>query len=446
MFINTNKLDYQKIWLLTWPVMLSNISQPLLGLADIVVIGHLPDSKYLAAVAIGTTLFTFIYWAFGFLRMGTTGMIAQLVGAKDGSSNRTVLAQSLILGLAIALFLILFQQAIIHYGIALLAPPKEVLEYAISYSNYRIFGAPAVLCTYVLVGWFVGNQTTKVLLILLISTNLLNIVLDVIAVNVLGLKVNGLAMATVISEYFGLLLALWFCRKMLLKIPGVIAIEKLKRLSYYLPILKVNRYIFVRTILLLIAMSFFTAQGAKLGTDILAANVVLMSFVTLIAHALDGYAHSIEALAGKAVGEKDLSKFHQFVSAAAVFSIFTALLFSLFFLLAGEWIITVLTSIKTVQLLANEYLPWLVILPLLAVSSFLIDGIFVGTTQARLMQNTMIISVVFVYFPIWWLSSDYDNHGLWFSLMCMYLARGITGAWAYYHLSKNKLWINPLRA
>ncbi len=256
-----------------------------------------------------------------------------------------------------------------------------MLEYAISYSHYRIFGAPAVLCTYVLVGWFVGNQTTKVLLILLISTNLLNIVLDVIAVNVLGLKVNGLAIATVISEYFGLLLALWFCRKMLLKIPGEIAIQKLKRLAYYIPILKVNRYIFVRTILLLIAMSFFTAQGAKLGTNILAANVVLMSFVTLIAHALDGYAHSIEALAGKAVGEKDLSRFHQFVSAAAVFSIFTALLFSLFFLIAGEWIITMLTSIKTVQQIANEYLPWLVILPLFAVSSFLIDGIFIGTTQ-----------------------------------------------------------------
>ena len=209
MQIATEKSDYKLIWLLSWPVMLSNISQPLLGLVDIAVIGHLPDSRFLAAVAIGTTIFAFVYWSFGFLRMGTTGMIAQLVGAQDGSANRTVLAQSIVLALAIAVLLLILQRPIIDAAMYLLAPDQQVLPQAQAYANIRIFGAPAVLCNYVLLGWFVGNQNTKVLLVLLVGTNLLNIILDIIAVNVLGMRAEGLAYATVISEYFGLILGLF---------------------------------------------------------------------------------------------------------------------------------------------------------------------------------------------------------------------------------------------
>ncbi len=441
MLVTTQRRDYKLIWLLSWPVMLSNISQPLLGLVDIAVIGHLPDSRFLAAVAIGTTIFAFVYWSFGFLRMGTTGMIAQIVGAQDGSANRTVLAQSLLLALVIALLLIVLQQPIIEAALYLLAPDQQVMPQAQVYANIRIFGAPAVLCNYVLLGWFVGNQNTKVLLILLVGTNLLNIVLDVVAVNVLGMRAEGLAYATVISEYFGLFLALWYCRIMLRKVSGDIVYSALKQLKQYYPIIKVNRYLFVRTILLLLAMSFFTAQGAKLGADTLAANAVLMTFVMLISHVLDGFAHALEALTGKAIGGGDMDKFYQLVSAAAVYSLAVAVLFSLVFYLLGDIFIQLLTSIEAVQKIASDYLPWLVALPLIAVTSYLLDGVFIGATQVRVMQNAMLVSVGLVYFPVWYFTQHWLNHGLWIALLSLYAGRGITSCIGFYRLSKNRRWL-----
>jgi len=432
--------QFSLIWMLSWPVMLSNISQPLLSLVDIAVIGHLPDARFLAAVAIATTIFSFVYWSFGFLRMGTTGIIAQLVGTQDGTANRTVLAQSLILALLIALLIVVLQQPIIELALHLLGPQADVLPQAQLYASIRIWGAPAVLCSYVLLGWFVGNQNTKVLLVLLVSTNLLNIVLDVIAVNVLAMQADGLAYATVISEYFGLILALWYCRSMLVNIPGAVIVGQLKRFKNYLPIIQVNHYLFVRTVLLLLAMAFFTAQGAKFGADTLAANAVLMSFVMLISHVLDGFAHALEALTGKAIGAKDFDKFYRLVAAAAVLSIVVAALFSVFFYWGGYWFIQQLTSIEAVQLTAKEYLPWLVVLPLVAVTSYLLDGVFIGTTQVKLMQNAMLVSVVLVYFPVWFLTQGYLNDGLWIALLSLYVARAITSVAGFYRLYKSNAW------
>ncbi|MEM5530406.1 MATE family efflux transporter [Gammaproteobacteria bacterium AS21] len=433
--------DYRHIWLLSWPIMLSNISQPLLGLVDIAVIGHLPDSRFLAAVAIATTIFSFVYWSFGFLKMGTTGMIAQLVGADEGSANRTVLAQSIILALVIACVLLLLQSPIIDFSLSLLAPEQHVLPQAQAYAQTRIYGAPAVLCSYVLLGWFVGNQNTKVLLILLVSTNLLNIVLDIIAVNVLHMQAQGLALATVIAEYFGLLLAVWFCKDMLKKVSGAVVYRSLRSLKAYSNIIKVNRYLFVRTVFLLVAMSFFTAQGAKLGADTLAANAVLMSFVMIVSHVLDGFAHALEALTGKAIGAKNMGKFYQLVSVAALLSIAVACAFSMIFLVFGQYFITLLTSIDAVQIIAFQYLPWLIALPLLAMPSYLLDGIFIGTTKVEVMQNAMLISVLCVYFPVWFFTQGLFNHGLWIALLSLYVARGVTSIIGFVLISRNRRWL-----
>ncbi|EPJ47438.1 MAG: hypothetical protein OFPII_13250 [Osedax symbiont Rs1] len=442
LMLKTEQGDYKLIWLLSWPVMLSNISQPLLGLVDIAVIGHLADSRFLAAIAIGSTIFAFVYWSFGFLRMGTTGMIAQIVGAEDGSANRTVLAQSMLVALFIAAVLLLLQQPIIELALSLLAPEAQVLPQAQWYASIRIYGAPAVLCSYVLLGWFVGNQNTKVLLILLVSTNLLNVFLDLIAVNVLGMKAEGLAYATVISEYFGLGLGLWFCREMLKKVSGEIAYASLTKLRHYYPIFQVNRYLFFRTILLLLAMAFFTAQGAKLGADILAANAVLMTFVMLISHVLDGFAHALEALTGKAIGAKNLDKFYRLVTAAAVLSIGVAVLFSLVFLVAGNLFINLLTSIEAVRVNASIYLPWLVVLPLIAMTSYLLDGVFIGATKVAVMQNAMLVSVAGVYFPVWYLSQSLLNHGLWIALLALYAGRAVTSCVGFYWLSRTDTWLD----
>lgn len=441
MFTQLQSSHFKAIWLLSWPVMLSNISQPLLGLIDIAVIGHLPDSRYLAAVAIGATVFSFVYWSFGFLRMGTTGVIAQTVGAKDDSANKTVFAQSLILALLIAACLILFQNGIIDIAMGLLTPPEEVLPHAQAYAHIRIYGAPAVLCNYVMLGWFVGNQNTKVLLLLLVSTNLLNIVLDLIAVVGLDMRAEGLAYATVISEYFGLILAMFLARKQLYKLTGKLYLHLLISWQSYLPIIKVNQYLFVRTISLLLAMSFFTAQGAKLGADVLACNAVLMTFVMLISHVLDGFAHALEALVGKAIGEKNLGKFFELFSAANFCAVIVAVLFSLAFLLFGELFINMLTSIEKVRLNAYQYLPWLVLLPILAFSSYLLDGVFIGATQTKAMQNAMLVSVFVVYFPVWYFTQPLANNGLWLSLSALYVARAATSIWAFRRITQQSAWI-----
>jgi MATE family multidrug resistance protein len=352
------------------------------------------------------------------------------------------LAQSIILALVIASVLLVLQQPIIELGLSLLGPEAKVLPQAQAYASIRIYGAPAVLCNYVLLGWFVGNQNTKVLLILLVSTNLLNMMLNVIAVNVLGMAAEGLAIGTVISEYFGLGLGLWYCRRMLKQVSGSIVYATLKQFKYYYPIIKVNRYLFVRTILLLLAMSFFTAQGAKLGADMLAANAVLMTFVMLISHVLDGFAHALEAVTGKAIGAQDLGKFYQLVTAASVFSVIVAIVFSLGFYFLGEMLINSLTSIDVVRKHAVAYLPWLIALPLVAMTSYLLDGIFIGATKVVLMQNAMLVSVAFVYLPVWYFTQDLLNHGLWLALLSMYAARAVTSVIGFYWIKRNNTWFN----
>ena len=228
---------------------------------------------------------------------------------------------------------------------------------------------------------------------------------------------------------------------MLRKVSGEIVYSALTQLKQYYPIIKVNRYLFVRTILLLLAMSFFTAQGAKLGADTLAANAVLMTFVMLISHVLDGFAHALEALTGKAIGGGDMGKFYQLVAAAAVCSVAVAISFSLFFYLLGDIFIQMLTSIEVVQKIASDYLPWLVVMPLIAVTSYLLDGVFIGATQVQLMQNAMLISVALVYFPVWYFTQGWLNHGLWIALLSLYAGRGVTSCIGFYRLSKNRRWL-----
>lgn len=433
--------QHKEVWSLAWPLMLSNITVPLLGLVDTAVIGHLPESHHLGAVAVGSMIFSILYWSFGFLRMGTTGMTAQAYGDENGAINRQLLSQSLILAFAIGFILLLFQSPIIHIALALMDAEPLVTAEAELYSQIRIFGAPAVLCNYALLGWFVGNQNTRVPLLLLLLTNVMNMILDIIAVYGLGMHADGVAAATVCSEYFALVLGLYLARRQLKKVPGQLEMACLKRLKDYFDLIVVNRYLFIRTLLLLSSLAFFTAQGAKQGTDILSANAVLMNFLLLISNWLDGFAHATEALSGKHIGAKKLSRFYQSVTSALLWSFATAGLLTLTFLLFGSAIINLLTDIEGVRAIANQYLPWIILLPLVGVWSFLLDGVFVGATQFKAMQNTMLFTIFIVFLPVWWLTQGLGNHGLWLALMSIFVARAISGGYVYWRLCKQKLWI-----
>lgn len=425
------KQDHQKVWSLAWPMILSNITVPLLGLVDTAVIGHLPDPRYLAAVAVGAMIFSILYWSFGFLRMGTTGLTAQALGAPDYDQSRLLLAQSLVLAGIIGLTLVLFQYPLIETALTLVGAEPDVTTEARLYAEIRIFGAPAVLANYALLGWFLGNQNTRIPLLLLVMTNLLNMLLDLIAVYGLGMHAEGVALATVISEYASLLLGITLMLRMLAKQPGNTPWPRLKSVSDYYHLINVNRYLFVRTLVLLLTLAFFTSQGAKQGASILSANAVLLNFFLIISNGLDGFAHAAEALSGKFYGARDRKGFHRIVSACLSWSLISAVLFTLLFWLCGELIITLLTNIPEVRDTATTYLPWIIGLPLIAVWSFMTDGIFVGTTQVKAMQNTMLISVFGVFAPVWYLTQSLGNNGLWLAFLSLFVARGVTGGYVF---------------
>lgn len=429
----------RRLWALAWPLMLTNLTVPLLGLVDTAVLGHLESPEYLGAVAVGANLFSILYWTFGFMRMGTTGLAAQAWGKRDSFGQVALLLRSVMLAVGIGLLLILFHQPLIRLALTLMDPSPDVTGLAAEYAAIRIWSAPAVLCQYTLVGWLIGTQFPRGPMIMLIVANGLNIVLDVLFVTGLGWNSKGVAIATVIAEYgaAGIGFAI-----VLSRMPES---QRLTRalfgeLADYLKILRVNRYIMVRTIALLLVLAFFTAQGARQGDTILAANAVLITFLLLISNALDGFANAAEALIGEAVGKDSRRQFKVVFRSAMRWSLWGALLLTVIFVFGGRSLIALLTGIEEVRSAAWQYLPWLWLLPFASVWGYLLDGVFIGATRTREMQNTMLLSALGVFLPVWWLTTGWGNHGLWFSLICLMLARAISMGWLCWIHTRHGRW------
>ncbi|WP_100638893.1 MATE family efflux transporter [Marinobacter salexigens] len=429
----------RRLWALAWPLMLTNLTVPLLGLVDTAVLGHLESPEYLGAVAVGANLFTILYWTFGFMRMGTTGLAAQAWGKRDSFSQVALLLRSVMLAVGIGLLLILCHQPLIRIGLVLMNASPEVTELAAEYAAIRIWSAPAVLCQYTLVGWLIGTQFARGPMIMLIVANGLNIVLDVFFVTVLGWNSRGVAIATVIAEYGAATIGFVI---VLQRMPDGqrLTRELFGTLADYLAILQVNRYIMVRTIALLLVLAFFTAQGARQGDTILAANAVLITFLLLISNALDGFANAAEALIGEAVGRGSRRRFMVVFRCALRWSLWGSLLLTILFVAGGRSLIALLTGIEEVRTTAWQYLPWLWLLPFASVWGFLFDGVFIGATRTRDMQNTMLFSALVVFVPVWWLTTGWGNHGLWFSLICLMLARATSMGWLCWSHTRNDRW------
>jgi MATE family multidrug resistance protein len=426
-----------RLWALAWPLILTNLTVPLLGLVDTAVLGHLDDPEYLGAVAVGANLFSILYWTFGFMRMGTTGLAAQAYGRRDSTGQVALLVRSIIMAVIIGLLLILIHQPMIRLGLALMNPSAEVARLAGDYAAIRIWSAPAVLCQYTLVGWLIGTQFPRGPMLMLIMANGLNIILDLAFVTLLGWNSQGVALATVIAEYAAATLGFVL---VLRRMPANLVLDRslLGTLADYGRILQVNRYIMVRTVTLLLVLAFFTAQGARQGDVILAANAVLITFLLMISNGLDGFANAAEALVGEAVGQNSRHQFRDVCRTALRWSFRGALLFTVLFVFGGYLLIGLLTSIPEVRDTARLYLPWLWALPLAAVWGFLLDGIFIGATRTRDMQNTMLFSALAVFFPTWWLTTGWGNHGLWFALIVLMLSRALSmGLLFFWHTRKN---------
>ena len=412
-------------------MMLSNVSVPLLGMVDTGVTGHLEDAVYLGAVAIGSTIFGFLYSGVNFLRMGTTGIAAQRFGAGDDDGIRVTLGQAMIVAQLIALTLVLLQAPLRTLSMYLLGPDPGVAEFAGQYFSIRIWSAPATLANYALIGWFLGLQNARVPLYIVLSINLTNIVLDLVFVLVLGMKVDGVAAASVIAEFTGLTLGGTFAVSELRRRGGHLDLSRLTTIRAYAEFFAINGHLLIRTLALMFTFAWVTAAGARLGGLVLAANAVLLNLLHLLSFALDGLAHAAEALVGKAIGARDREALRRSVVLTLRWSLYFALGFCVFFWLAGSMLIRLLTDLPEVVAASLRYLPWMIVAPVIAVWSYLYDGVFVGATRARWMRDIMIVSTFLVFLPAWFALRDMGNHGLWLALMLFLASRGIGMHWFY---------------
>ncbi|MEY9332357.1 MATE family multidrug resistance protein [Pseudomonas protegens] len=435
---------HRRVWALAAPMILSNISVPLVALVDSTVIGHLPHAHQLGAVAVGASLYTFLAWAMGFLRMGATGFAAQAAGRGDGAALRQILLQGLILAMGLALLLGAIGVPLSGAALHLMQPSAELDQMTRSFFHARLLGLPAALASFALVGWFLGTQNARAPLAILLSTNMLNIALNLWFVLGLDWGVVGSARASVIAEWSGALVGLAMTRPALRAYPGQIAWAALRRWQSWRPLLAVNRDIFIRSLALQSVFFLITVQGARLGDATVAANALLLNGLLLTAHALDGLAHAVEALCGHAIGAYDRPALRRSLVVAGGWSLLASLGFAVLFLLGGHLFIEMQTDIPDVRQTAFTYLPYLAVLPLIAVWSYLLDGLFIGATRAREMRNGMLLTVLLLL-PFAWALQGLGNHGLWLTFLLFMFLRSLTlGAFAW-HLQRRDRWFAEAR-
>jgi MATE family multidrug resistance protein len=417
---------HRRVLTLAFPIVLANLTQPILGAVDTAVAGHLDGASYLGGVALGGLFFNFVFWGFGFLRMGTTGLVAQAHGAGDHAELRNNVVRALLLAAAIGAAVLLLQGPLIGYALRAIGGSDSVQRHAQAYCHARIWAAPLALGNYVVLGWLLGTQKVRLALLSQVFINSVNIAAVLLYVYVFDWGVAGIGAATATADALGFVLGaalLWHGRPRGLPTLNRAALfdaAALKRLVV------LNRDIFVRTLCLLASFGWFAHLGARQGDATLAANALLLNFQTFMAYGLDGFAHAAEALVGAAIGARDRHAFAQAIKVTALWSALGALGFSLVYWGAGAWIIECLTDQAAVRATAQTYLPWAALLPVISVWGFLLDGVFIGATRTRELMSSMAVSFAVFVAASWALLTLYGNHGLWAAMLIFMAARGVT--------------------
>jgi MATE family multidrug resistance protein len=415
------------VLLIAWPIIVSNVSTPLLGLVDTAVIGNLGDPALIGAIAVGGMIFSFLYWGFGFLRMGTTGLVAQAGGAGQHLEVKAALYRALIMASLIGVALLLLQSAIGRWSILIIDGSAAVETAALEYFSIRIMAAPFSLINLVVLGYFLGQQRSTSVLFLQILLNATNIVLDIVFVLWLGWGIAGVAAATVIAECLVFVVGIFMVIRHL-KSTGIgitIPVSLMKDLQALGRTLAVNRDIMIRTLCLIFAFAWFTNQGAKSGDVLLATNAILMQFVSFSAFFLDGYALAAESLVGNAVGARSRRQLDVTMRYISELGLITAVVLTFVYYFMGPWVIDILTNVPEVRETARTFLIWVVAAPLVSLWCYMLDGVFIGATCTREMRNAMVISLA-VYLGAWWLLVEFGNHGLWSALFIYFIARALS--------------------
>mgnify|MGYP000338753143 CR=1 FL=1 len=420
-----------RVWALAWPIILSNVTTPMLGMVDTAVVGRLPGPEYIGAVAAGAVAFTSIFWLFGFLRMGTSGFAAQAAGAGDTDEVLAVLSRAVLLALVLGLIMILLRQPLWSLAAATLDASDRVTALAGEYFLIRSWTAPATLTNYAILGWLIGMQRTRMALLLQVWLNGVNIVLDLVFVSVLEMGVPGVAWATLIGEYSAALIGLVLAWRLVRPTRENWVRARIADWVRLRAFFSANLDIMIRTACLIASFFVFTRMGAQFGDLTLAANAVLLQMVHLVAHGLDGFAFAAEALVGTALGARRLEDLRRAVVASTIWAFIVAAGFALTYAMAGDLLIALMTTQPEVQAEAGTYLFWAVIYPLLTVWCFQLDGIFIGATQTKEMRNAMVFAMAGYMLSVWLLADAFGNHGLWLSINILSILR-VAGLAAYY--------------
>lgn len=425
--LNPEFINYRFLLIKAWPIILANAAVPLLGLVDTAVIGNVGSVTDLGAIAFGALIFSFVYWSFGFLRMGTTGFIAQASGAADETEIRAVLGRALLLAMLLGFLLILLQLPIRLVALALLDGSDQVESVAQSYFNIRIWGAPATLATFALMGVLIGLGNSRQLLLVQLFLNGLNIWLDVYFAAVLGWGAPGIALGTVIAEWASVIFALWLIINEL-KARRRDESEFWPRARIFdrtalIKMLSANADIMIRTLLLVFSFAFFINQSAKFGDIVLAANHILLQLISFAAFFLDGYAFVVESLVGTSVGAKRQDSFDIAVKRSSILAFITAAFLASLVLIFGDLVVSILTDIDQVQEAAQSSLFLVAIYIFFSFAAFQLDGIFIGASFTREMRNAAFLSIA-VYLLAWSLLIDrFGVNGLWWAMIIYVAAR-----------------------
>jgi len=415
----------KQIYRLALPNIISNFSIPLLGAVDTALMGRLESEHYLGAVGIGGVIFSFIYWGFGFLRMATTGLTAQAFGEKDLRECGRLLLRAICIGITSSLLLLIFQWQLIDLSFRLIDASPDVEHLARIYFYIRIYAAPATLCLHAFHGVFLGLQNARYPMVLTIVVNLVNIVLNLVFVRFLDMKVEGIALATVIAQYVGLFVAVQlFSRYYRGILPRwdfreILALSKLKHF------LNISADIFIRTCCLVFSHAYFTAKSAALSDTFLAINTILLQYINLLSYAIDGFAFAAESLIGKYKGADDLQNLKQTTRLIFLWAFLFAGVILLILVCFGERLLYVFTDQGALIEQAKVYLIWVIIAPVINVAAYIWDGIFLGATASRALRNSVIVSTL-LYLSALYLLMPFGNHGLWGALTLLLIARGVS--------------------
>ena len=419
------QITHKRVLAIALPIVLSNATVPILGAVDTGVVGQMGLAAPIGAVGIGAIILSAIYWMFGFLRMGTVGLTAQAAGEGDQAEVAALLTRGLIIGGIGGLLIMLLQLPLFWAAFAIAPASDEVETLAREYMAIRIWSAPAAISLYAITGWLIAQERTRAVLVLQVWMNGLNMVLDIWFVLGLGWGVGGVALATFIAEWSGLFLGLWFCRTVFAAAAWR-AWDRVFAAARWGRMFRLNRDILIRSLLLEAIFVSFLFMGAGLGDVTLAANQVLLQFLMITAHGLDGFAFAAEALVGKAFGAGHRARLRRAAVLASVWGLVASGLLMIAFALGGGAIIDLMTTAPEVRDAARAYLPYLVLVPLVGLPPFMLDGIFVGATRSADMRNMMMVSFCIYVAAAAALVPALGNHGLWAAMLISFVARGVT--------------------